>query len=104
MNRRLRRETEDRVAYFARHPDEIDARLDELDGEWDIERTLEANASVLGFAGVALGAGVDRRWLALPALVTGFLFFQHAVQGWCPPVPVMRRLGIRTASEIGEER
>jgi hypothetical protein len=39
----------------------------------------------------------------LPALVSGFLF-QHAVQGWCPPVPVLRRLGFRTAYEIEEER
>jgi len=39
----------------------------------------------------------------LPALVTGFLF-QHAVQGWCPPVPVLRRLGFRTSYEIEEER
>lgn len=29
---------------------------------------------------------------------------QHAVQGWCPPVPVFRRLGIRTAREIDLER
>ena len=43
------------------------------------------------------------RWLALPALVTGFLF-QHAVQGWCPPLPILRRLGVRTAREIELER
>jgi hypothetical protein len=103
VNRRLRQETESRVAYFAEHPDEIDARVGELDREWDIERVLEANASMIAFAGVALGATVDRRWLALPALVTAFLF-QHAVQGWCPPIPVLRRLGVRTASEIDEER
>ncbi|HET9942578.1 MAG TPA: hypothetical protein VFR05_04515, partial [Terriglobia bacterium] len=29
---------------------------------------------------------------------------QHAVQGWCPPVPLFRRLGIRTQREIDEER
>jgi hypothetical protein len=34
-----------------------------------------------------------------------FAFFaQHALQGWCPPVPVMRRLGVRTAREIERER
>jgi hypothetical protein len=42
---------------------------------------------------------VDRRWLTLPALVTAFLF-QHVIQGWCPPVPILRRLGFRTAHEI----
>lgn len=39
----------------------------------------------------------------LPAGVGVFLF-QHALQGWCPPVPVLRRLGSRTAAEIGRER
>ena len=39
----------------------------------------------------------------LPALVTTFLF-QHAVQGWCPPIPLLRRLGIRTSREIEIER
>lgn len=103
INRQIQRETEERVAYFTAHPGEIESRLRELDREWDIERTLETNASILAFAGVALGATVDKRWLALPALVTAFLF-QHAVQGWCPPVPLLRRLGFRTASEIEQER
>jgi hypothetical protein len=35
--------------------------------------------------------------------VTGFLF-QHAIQGWCPPVPVLRKLGFRTSYEIEQER
>ena len=46
---------------------------------------------------------VDLRWLALPVGVAAFLL-QHAVQGWCPPVPVFRRLGVRTAGEIDQER
>ena len=74
VNRRIRQIIEDRLAYFADHPDEIAARLDELDREWDIERTIEANASSLAFTGVALGATLDKRWLALPALVTAFCF------------------------------
>lgn len=103
INREIRRQAEARVAYFAARPAEIPARLAELDREWDIERALEANASSLALVGVVLGATLDRRWLALPALVATFLF-QHAVQGWCPPVPVLRRLGFRTASEIEHER
>jgi hypothetical protein len=103
VNRRIRRATEERVAHCARHPHKIAARLRELDLEWDIERTLEANAAALAFTGVALGATGDRRWLALPAVVAAFLL-QHAVQGWCPPVPILRRLGFRTAAEIEEER
>jgi hypothetical protein len=80
----------------------IDARIAVLRREWDIERTLEANASSLIMAGLALSVAVDRRFLALPALVAGFLL-QHAVQGWCPPLPVLRRLGVRTSAEIHTE-
>ncbi|MHB0774842.1 hypothetical protein [Halomonas sp. WWR20] len=103
INRRIEEEIQANVAYFAEHPYEIDYRLDELDREWDIERTLEANAATLGLAGVALGATLDRRWLLLPAAVSGFLL-QHALQGWCPPVLLLRRRGVRTAAEIDRER
>lgn len=103
VNRRIRRTLSANVAYFAEHRDQITDRLGELDQEWDIERAIEANAAVIGFAGTALAASHDRRWLALPALVASFLF-QHAVQGWCPPVPILRRLGFRTSYEIEEER
>jgi hypothetical protein len=103
VNEDIQRQIEERVRYYAGHPGKIPRRLRELDQEWDIERAIEANAAVVGFGGVFLGAAVDRRWLALPALVTGFLF-QHAVQGWCPPVPILRRLGFRTAHEIELER
>jgi hypothetical protein len=102
VNERIRRETEARIAYFAEHQEEIPRRLAELDDEWDIERAIEANASALAFVGLALGTA-NRRWLILPTIVSGFLF-QHAIQGWCPPVPVLRRLGFRTAREIEQER
>jgi hypothetical protein len=102
-NQAIGRQTERNVAHYAAHPEAIDGRLAELDREWDIERCLEANASSLCLAGLALGIGVDRRLLILPALVAGFLL-QHALQGWCPPVPLFRHLGFRTAAEIDEER
>lgn len=80
----------------------IERRLRELDQEWDIERVLETNAASLSLIGLALGAFFGRRWFLLPAAVTGFLL-QHAIQGWCPPVPVFRRMGIRTSNEIQQE-
>lgn len=103
VNQSLRAKAEDRVTYYAENPDLIPARLRALDAEWDIERVLETNAATLAFAGTVLGARVDRRFYAIPALITGFLF-QHAVQGWCPPLPLLRRLGFRTEAEISEER
>ena len=104
INQRIARGIERSVRYHARSPNEIPGRLEELDKEWDIERAIEANASALAFTGIALGLmSGRRRWFALPALITGFLF-QHAIQGWCPPIPILRRLGFRTSYEIDEER
>jgi hypothetical protein len=104
VNERIRRQTEKNVAkYQNADASEIQARLDELDREWDIERLLEANAATACLVGLTLGATVNRKWFALPAVVASFLL-QHAVQGWCPPLPVFRRLGVRTASEIDYER
>ena len=104
VNERIRRQT---LANLARYrnagPEAIARRLEELDHEWDIERAIEANAAGIALAGVALGAFADRRFLLLSAAVCLFLM-QHALQGWCPPVPILRRLGFRTAREIFEER
>ncbi|WP_370870979.1 hypothetical protein, partial [Bradyrhizobium sp.] len=96
INRKIREETDARVRYYQQHKDGIRSRLRELDEEWDIERAIECNASALAFTGVVLGATGDKRWLLLPAMVTAFLF-QHSIQGWCPPVPILRRMGFRTA-------
>jgi hypothetical protein len=103
-NRRVDEEIEGSVRAFA-HKDAaaMGSRIRELEREWDIERAIEANASSLALVGLALGAFVNRRWLLLPAAVAGFLL-QHALQGWCPPVPVLRRLGFRTRQEIDREK
>lgn len=102
INRRISRRTAESVRHYAEHPQDIPHRLAELDEEWDIERALETIAASLAFTGSVMAAR-RRAWLLLPTLVTGFLL-QHALQGWCPPLPVLRRLGFRTRREIDEER
>lgn len=81
----------------------INRHIEHLSREWDVERYLQANASLLSLSGVLLGAAVSRKFLILPGVVFGFLF-QHAVQGWCPPLPVFRRMGVRTRKEINREK
>jgi hypothetical protein len=103
LNERIIRKTEHNVDRYAVAPTLIDNRLKELDREWDIERALEANAAAVSLIGLSLGRLVNRRWYILPAVVASFLL-QHAVQGWCPPVGLFRRLGVRTQREIEEER
>jgi hypothetical protein len=103
VNQQISRMTEANIAYFARHPEEIDRRLAELDEEWDIERTLQANAATISLVGATFGLLFGRKWVILPAVVAGFLL-QHSLQGWCPPLPIFRRLGVRTVREIDQER
>lgn len=78
-------------------------RIEQLDKEWDIERVLEVNASTLALTGLVLGITVNRKWLALPGVVLPFLL-QHGLQGWCPPLPLLRQLGVRTRGEIDREK
>jgi hypothetical protein len=104
LNERVDRETQECLSRFASASrDEITAHINELDREWDVERRLQANASLLAFSGVVLGATVSKKWLAVPGVVLSFLV-QHALQGWCPPMPIFRKMGARTAKEIGRER
>ena len=82
---------------------EIRARVRMLEREWDVERTLEANAATLALTGAVLGTTVNKKWFWVTGGVLGFLF-QHAVSGWCPPLPVLRKLGVRTQNEIDQEK
>lgn len=94
---------EERIRYYAQQPrDVLSRRIEELEREWDIERWLEMNASALAFSGVILGVTVSKKWLLLSGTVLAFLF-QHATQGWCPPVPMFRKFGVRTKGEIDRE-
>jgi len=104
INLRIRQRTERRIMECIQAgPEAIDRRLDELDREWDIERCLETMAPTFSLIGLALGITKNRKWLIVPGIVQTF-FLQHALQGWCPPVPALRRLGFRTMDEINQER
>ena len=104
INQCIDKRIEENVRYYSGQTREkISRRIRELDQEWDIERFLEAMASSFSLSGVILGATVDRRWFVLPTVILSFLLM-HAIQGWCPPVPLLRRLGIRTREEIARER
>jgi hypothetical protein len=104
LNRQLDLQTQTCLEQFAGADREaINRHVEVLSREWDMERYLQANASLLSFSGVLLGATVSRKFLILPGVVFGFLL-QHAIQGWCPPMPVFRRMGVRTRKEINREK
>src|SRR5687768_12819012 len=87
VNRQIEAQTRASIRHYRSHPEQITRRLAELDAEWDVERTLMLNSSVLTLTGLGLGIFLDRRWLALPVVIQSFLLL-HAIQGWCPPVPI----------------
>jgi len=64
---------------------------------------LETNAASAVILSTILGYTVNKKWFLATGLVGGFLL-QHALQGWCPPVEVFRRMSIRTCLEINYEK
>lgn len=104
INDRLDRETDIRVQYYGTQGEEVMARrIKELEEETDIEHVLEANAASLTLLGLVMGVAFSRKWLLLP-VVTGAFLLNHAIRGWCPPVSVFRRMGVRTQEEIDREK
>lgn len=104
INAKIDRQITERVRFYSgKSEDKITQRIHDLEREWDMERLLETNASALAFTGLVLGVIRNSKWLFLPGIVLPFLL-QHAVQGWCPPVPLFRRLGVRTREEIEREK
>jgi hypothetical protein len=104
VNDQIARQTELNIIRYGRAGlPTIERRLAELDREWDVERYLETMAPTITLLGLFMGVTSSRKWLMVPAVVQSF-FLQHALQGWCPPLPVLRQWGIRTADEINMER
>jgi hypothetical protein len=104
VNREIDEMIRETVQRYASQPETIiSQRIGVLDREWDIERVLEANAATVAFAGILSAASGHRRGLVLSGAVLVFLL-THAFKGWCPPLPVLRRLGVRTRREIERER
>ena len=95
---------DEKIFYYSTQPKEvISRRIVQLEREWDLERWLETNASSLALTGLILGLTKSRKYLLLTGTVLSFLLM-HAVQGWCPPVPLLRKMGVRTRSEIDREK
>ena len=92
-----------REAASSASTDELTRRVTQLNYEWDFDRTVETEASLMGLLGLALGIAVDKRFLVLPAFVSTMLIV-HATHGWYPLLPLFRRIGVRTQDEIDRER
>jgi hypothetical protein len=79
------------------------ARLRRLDREMDQEQALQFGAAALGFVGAMLSLTLSSVFVLLPACAIAMLT-QYRIQGWCPPLALLARLGLRSSAEIEGER
>lgn len=104
INEKIQRKTRFNIEeYKSKSEEEIKERIRELDYEWDTERALETNFALIVVITAILGLFGKRIWFLISG-IAGFFMIQHAFQGWCPPLSILRRCGIRTAAEIIEEK
>lgn len=82
---------------------EITERIRRLNQEWDTERVLEVNASLLILLSSYMGIKMSRFWFLMTGTVAA-LMLSHAFYGWCPPLPIIRKWGVRTSEEISAEK
>ncbi len=104
LNVRIRRKAVSEIEeYQTSRRAQLDQKIRSLDAEWDTERVLETNAAALILLGSLISCKYSKKWLWLSGGVSFFLLL-HALQGWCPPLPLIRKLGVRTAEEISLEK
>lgn len=104
INDRIHKKTiADLYRYRDADEEALTERINQLDREWNTERVFEANASTLVLISTILGLKKSRYWFLLTGTV-GYFLLQHAIQGWCPPLSIIRRRGVRTPEEIENEK
>lgn len=102
-NERIRRETLENISDCIESGKVIQNRLNKLGREWDVERFVESIAAIIIFISTLFGAKRSKYWHIVSIFVSVFLL-QHALQGWCPLLPLLRKMGIRTENEIFNEK
>jgi hypothetical protein len=103
MLKQIEKRIEHNIRFYAAQPRHVlDRRIEQLRCEWSLERYLQANAASVGFTTALLGLLVHRKWALLTCGALGF-FLYHGLRGFDPPIPVLRRMGVRTRGEIDRE-
>ena len=105
VNAAIRNQTICSIGTYADSDEEIlTDKIKQLNKEWDTERFFEANAASCVFLSSIMGFQKKKSyWFAFTG-TAGFFLLMHALQGWCPSLPVIRKLGVRTAEEIYQEK
>ena len=103
VNQKIDKCTQENIQRYSNESREVVRnRIEKLNEELDVEQALQLTSAANVLAGIGLALTVNKKWLLLSAISSAFLI-QHSIQGWCPPLPLFRRLGVRTREEINEE-
>lgn len=104
INADIRKQTVKNInLYKSCNESDINERVSKLGQEWDTERIMELNAAAITIISSYLGVRTGRLWFLLTGAVAVFML-QHAFWGWCPVMPLIRKLGVRTIDEINNEK
>lgn len=82
---------------------ELSRQIKQLNCEWDTERVIEVHGASVILLGAFMGVRGGRFGFCLTSMA-GIFLLHHGLYGWCPSLPVIRKLGIRTAEEINIEK
>lgn len=104
-NKNIRNNTLRRINIYKNSSDKIlSDNVDKLNHEWDVERVLELSAASVILGSTIMGLKTNKKYWFLMSGTVGLFLLQHSLQGWCPPVPLVRKCGIRTSEEINNEK
>lgn len=104
INSEIRNQTIKNLNIFKNcNPTEISDRIRILDQEWDAERVLEVNASLLLLLSSYMGIRLSRIWFLLTGTIAICMMW-HVFLGFKPLLTAMRKCGIRTSDEIYNEK
>lgn len=81
----------------------INARLDDIEGEWSAGRTAKSFLGVCILAGTILALTVHWLWVIVPA-VAGLTLFEYLFTSTSVLVRLMEGMGFRTRSCIEQEK
>jgi len=105
VNEEIRKHTVERLKFYINCGRKtLTQRIKELDNEWDTERVLETNASSIVLLSSIVGYKKTKCSCFIMTGTVGFFLLEHALQGWCPPLPIIRKHGVRTQEEIYNEK
>lgn len=104
INDRIEEKIANQIRVFSRKDSEdITERINQLDQEWDLDRTLVALLSGGASIFSLLGATKRQKWAYFPSILLSILTL-HSFKRWSFIGLLLRRFNIRSKDEISSEK